>query len=78
MYATITTHLQTIVVERAGPVVYLTLDRPDVRNAMNMRMVEEIRDFFLSLADDRSIRCIILRGAAETFCAGADIKEMRD
>lgn len=78
MYATLLTRFETIVVERAGSVIYLTLDRAEARNAMNLRMVEEIRDFFASIREDRSIRCVVLRGAGGTFCAGADIKEMRD
>lgn len=78
MYATLTTHLETITVERAGAVAYLTLDRPAAKNAMNQKMVEEIRDFFGSIRDDRSIRCVVLRGAGGIFCAGADIKEMSD
>lgn len=78
MYATVTTRFETLVVERAGSVVFITLDRPDARNAMNTRMIEEIRDFFLSIRDDRSIRCAVLQGAGGMFCAGADIKEMRN
>ncbi len=78
MYATLETRYETIVVERAGAAVYMTMDRPEARNAMNLKMVEEMCDFFLAIRDDRSIRCVVLRGAGETFCAGADIKEMAD
>jgi isohexenylglutaconyl-CoA hydratase len=76
MYATLTRHFETIVVERAGAVVYLTLDRPDARNAMNLQMVQEICDFFQAIREDRSIRCVMIRGAGSTFCSGADIKEL--
>ncbi|MDQ4077768.1 MAG: enoyl-CoA hydratase-related protein [Chloroflexota bacterium] len=78
MYARVETRFETIVVERAGSVVYLTMDRPEARNAMNFRMVQEVRDFFVSIRDDRSVRCVVLRGAGGTFSAGADIKEMCD
>lgn len=78
MYATLTTPYETIVVERAGSVAFLTLDRPAVRNAMNMQMVDEICCFFDRIRDDRTIRCVVLRGAGGTFCAGADIKELAD
>ncbi len=78
MYATITTTFETIVVERAGSVVFITLDRPEARNAMNMKMIHELRDFFHSIREDRSIRCVIFQGAGGTFCAGADVKEWRN
>lgn len=78
MYATLTNRLETIVVERAGPVAFLTLDRPDARNAMNSTMIAEITRFFADIRDDRTIRCVVLRGSGDCFCAGADIKEMRD
>lgn len=78
MYATLTTRYETLITERAGSVVFLTLDRPDVRNAMNLSMVTEIRDFFEAIHDDRAIRVVVIRGAQENFCSGADIKEMRD
>jgi isohexenylglutaconyl-CoA hydratase len=76
MYATFTQQFETIVVERAGAVVYLTLDRPEARNALNLRMVQEIHEFFTSIREERSIRCVLIRGAGDTFCAGADIKEL--
>lgn len=78
MYTYLTTRFETIITERAGSVIYLTLNRPEARNAMNLRMVEEIRDFFAEIRDDRSIRCVVISGAGQHFCAGADIKEMRN
>jgi isohexenylglutaconyl-CoA hydratase len=78
MYATITTSFETIVLERAGSVAYLTMDRPRAKNALNLRMVQEIHELFASIHDDRTIRCVVIQGAGGTFSAGADIKEMRD
>jgi isohexenylglutaconyl-CoA hydratase len=78
MYSTLATTFETIVTEQAGPVVFLTLDRPEARNAMNLKMVEEIHGFFSGIRDDRSIRCVVIRGAGDTFCSGADIKEWPD
>ena len=78
MYASIKQPLETIVIERSGPVAFVTLDRPATRNAMNQKMVYELLDFFNKIRDDRSVRGVILRGANEIFCSGADIKEMAD
>ena len=76
------THLtpsyNTIMIERAGSVIYLTLNRAKARNAMNLNMVQEILHFFTSIRDERSIRCVVISGAGQHFCAGADIKEMRN
>lgn len=76
MYASIKQSLETIVIERSGPVAVVTLDRPATRNAMNLKMVYELLEFFTSIRDDRSVRGVVLRGANEMFCSGADIKEM--
>jgi isohexenylglutaconyl-CoA hydratase len=78
MYAPVTTSFETIVLERAGSVVYLTMDRPRAKNALNLRMVQEIQEMFASIREDRTIRCVVMQGAGGTFSAGADIKEMRD
>jgi isohexenylglutaconyl-CoA hydratase len=57
-------------------VLYVTLNRPERRNAMSPRMVDELVAVFATLAGDVELRAIVLRGAGGTFCAGADIKEM--
>ena len=78
MYTYLPIRYETIMTERAGSVIYLTLNRPEARNAMNLCMVKEIRNFFVSIRDNRSIRCVVISGAGQHFCAGADIKEMRN
>jgi isohexenylglutaconyl-CoA hydratase len=62
--------------DRHGPVLHLWLDRPELRNAVSPQMVREILATFAAIADDRSVRIVVLRGAGGTFCAGADIKSM--
>lgn len=57
-------------------VLHLTLSRPDRKNAMNRRMVEELVNVFDTLAHETSVRAVVLRGAGGTFCAGADIKDL--
>src|SRR6187397_241313 len=64
-----------ILVER-GPVTTVTLNRPDVRNAFNEEMIEELTAFAASVSDDGSIRAVVLRGAGPVFSAGADVQWM--
>lgn len=57
---------------------HVTLNRPDAKNAMNSRMVEELFTVFEGLRGNRAIRTILLSGANGTFCSGGDIREMRE
>lgn len=57
-------------------VLHVTFNRPQARNAMSTALLQEIVDTFAAIADDRSIRAVILRGAGGHFCAGGDIKDM--
>lgn len=71
---------ETLEVKRAGPVLHVTLNRPEIRNAMSLRMVRELRAV-LAQADlragaDDAARVIVLRGAGGHFCAGADLGDM--
>lgn len=68
---------ETLKIEIKKPFVHITLNRPEVKNAMNQQMVADLLDAFTTLRDDRSIRAVILSGAGNTFCAGGDLKEMQ-
>jgi len=64
--------------ERQGPTLRLFLNRPEVKNALSARMVNDLQTTFDAIRDDREIRIVVLRGAGGTFCAGGDIKGMKD
>ena len=67
----------TICSEREGPVLLITMDRPDARNALNLAMREALIDTWREFRDDSDLRVAILTGAGEaSFCAGADLKEI--
>lgn len=66
---------ETITVEKRGPVDWLTLNRPEVLNAISVDMVHELDDYFGRLYDDRETRVVVMRGAGRAFCAGLDIKD---
>ena len=64
---------------RDGPVEYLTLNRPDVRNAFNEEVILELTDWAARLTERASrdgLRVAVLAGAGKVFCAGADVTWM--
>lgn len=61
-----------------GGVLYLTLNRPEARNAMNGALLEELTALFNALRAASAVRVVVLRGAGGHFCAGADLKEVFD
>lgn len=68
--------LETLRTELAGPVLRITLNRPEVRNAMSLRMVAELRATLAEAESGGVVRVIVLRGAGGHFCAGGDLKDM--
>lgn len=68
-----------ILVDRAGPVATVVLNRPDKLNALTKPMWQRLGDVFLALDADDSLRCIVLRGAGEkAFAPGNDIGEFEN
>ena len=67
---------QFLTARRDGPVEHITLNRPDVRNAFNEHLIEELTRWAEATAVDKSVRCIVLSGAGKAFCAGADVTWM--
>jgi methylglutaconyl-CoA hydratase len=67
-------------VERDGPITRVTLDRPEVRNAFDAGLIEELRTTFegLSAEPPETLRAVVLSGAGPTFSAGADVGWMRN
>jgi len=63
-------------VRRAGPVEYLTLNRPDVRNAFNDEVIAELTAWAMDAREDRELRAVVLAGAGKVFSAGADANWM--
>ena len=61
-----------------GPILTLTLDRPEALNALNAQVFDDL-DRALAQADQKTVRCVIITGAGEkAFAAGADIAAMAD
>jgi methylglutaconyl-CoA hydratase len=66
-----------ITLTQADAVATVTLARPDLHNAFNAEMIGELRNCFAVLADDPSVRAVVLAGAGPSFCAGGDLKWMQ-
>ncbi|HEY8183067.1 MAG TPA: enoyl-CoA hydratase, partial [Thermoanaerobaculia bacterium] len=62
----------------ADGVAVVRLNRPEVRNALNLNVRELLAKHFFDLGNDESTRCIILTGSDKVFAAGADIRDMVD
>ncbi|MBE0546271.1 MAG: enoyl-CoA hydratase/isomerase family protein [Rubrivivax sp.] len=71
----------TLDIRRSSPlgphVAEVWLNRPEVRNAFNDGVVQELSDAFRTLAQDGDLRAVVLGGHGKAFCAGADLSWMR-
>ena len=63
-------------IDQQGPVVHVTLDRPDVRNAFDEELIAELTTWAESVRAGGRIRAAVLRGEGKVFCAGADLAWM--
>ncbi|HEX6319736.1 MAG TPA: enoyl-CoA hydratase/isomerase family protein, partial [Burkholderiales bacterium] len=64
-------------VEDHGAVRILTMNRPEKRNALNSELTEALLASLHEADKDESIGCVVLTGAGQGFCAGADLAEFR-
>ena len=69
---------QHLVVRKEGKVDWVTMNRPEALNALNRRLVDELRDYFARLYWDTETRIVVLGGAGTAFSAGLDLKEPRE
>jgi 2-(1,2-epoxy-1,2-dihydrophenyl)acetyl-CoA isomerase len=64
---------ETLLVERRGAVCRVTLNRPERLNALNVRMLQDLRAAAGTIEADRDVRAVVLTGAGRAFCSGADL-----
>ncbi len=68
-----------ILLERAGPVATLVINRPDKLNAFTNEMLVAARERLVECDDDRDVRVVVIRGAGDrAFCTGADLAQLAD
>ncbi len=63
---------QFLSIDRRGPVEYVTLNRPDVRNAFNEHVIAELTAWAKTAHGDPALRAVVFAGAGKVFSAGAD------
>jgi methylglutaconyl-CoA hydratase len=59
-------------------IAFVSLARPEMRNAFNPEMISEIRKTFIDLSHRQDLRAIVFRGEGKAFCAGGDLGWMKD
>jgi len=71
-----TTPEPLVLVDADGPVLTVTINRPEKRNATNAEVLCRLYDAWVRLDEDDSLRVAILTGKGSTFCAGMDLAEI--
>ena len=69
---------KTIIFSKDGKIARIFFNRPEVHNSFNSTMIKEVDDALEKIKADKSIRVVILSGKGKSFCAGADIKWLRE
>jgi methylglutaconyl-CoA hydratase len=69
---------RAIEVERQGPVTWVWLSRPEVHNAFDAAMIEELTSVYLNLERDAEVRVIVLGARGKSFSAGAQVQWMKE
>lgn len=65
----------TLLIDRAGAVTTLTLNRPEALNSLDQALKEALRDALTEIEADRSCRALVVAGAGRAFCGGQDLRE---
>lgn len=68
--------MEPVLLDKDGPVVWLTLNRPEKRNALSLELMKNMLDKLKIIEQDQDIRVVVIRGNGPAFCAGHDLKEM--
>ena len=68
--------MESVLLQKDGPIGYLVLNRPDKRNALSLDLMKEMLGKLDQVAQDETIRVVVVRGEGQMFSAGHDIKEM--
>ncbi|MDG2270014.1 MAG: enoyl-CoA hydratase [Alphaproteobacteria bacterium] len=70
--------MPAILLEKQGAVATLTLNRPDVLNALDRQMALELGEAVTELTDDDNVRAVVMKGAGRGFMAGGDVATMHN
>ncbi len=65
---------EKIAYEKKGEVAYITFNRPEAKNAIDLEMHRRLREIWTDFRDDSRLRVAVVTGTGDAFCAGADLK----
>ena len=68
--------MEPVLFEKDGPIGWLTLNRPEKRNALSIEVMNAMQTKLDALAKDEEIRVVVIRGNGPAFCAGHNLTEM--
>ena len=68
--------MEPVLFEKDGPVGWLTLNRPEKRNALSVKLMNVMLENLKRIARDKDIRVVVIKGNGPAFCAGHDIDEL--
>ena len=70
--------MQYLVLEKKSDIAKITINRPEISNALSIELIEEFTSILLELHSQKNIRLLIIQGAGKNFCAGADLQWMKN
>lgn len=65
---------EKVLYDKRGPVAWITLNRPEVKNAIDIETHERLCEIWADFRDDPALRVAVVTGADDTFCSGADLR----
>ncbi|HSQ84912.1 MAG TPA: enoyl-CoA hydratase [Desulfobacterales bacterium] len=68
--------MEPVLLEKDGPIGWLTLNRPDSRNALSLEVMNDILGKLKAIEADQNIHVVVIRGKGPAFCAGHNLKDM--
>ena len=71
-----TGRFRNVAFDREGPIAWITMDRPERRNALSLEHLRELLECFRAVGGDRELRVAVLRASGPAFSAGHDLSEM--
>lgn len=69
--------MNKVEIKKSNQILHIILNRPQVHNALDVEMIEALREAFALPSTDLSIRAVLVTGKGKSFCAGADLEYMR-
>jgi enoyl-CoA hydratase/carnithine racemase len=68
--------MEPVLLEKDGPIGWLTLNRPDSRNSLSLEVMNDILGKLKAIEADQNIHVVVIRGKGPAFCAGHNLKDM--